>query len=74
MKTRTEKIFFHGVEKVTCTTSGEKSYGKEIWINDKGEWFELMFAKLAKTWAFVPMDKEVYKYYKERQNAVKEEV
>jgi len=55
MKTKTAMLTFANKGKVTCTTSGEKDpWGKEIWRDSEGKAYELKYARLSRTYAFIP--------------------
>lgn len=43
--------------KITCTSNGEKIDGKVIWYDESGLAYDLSFARLTKTYAFVRMPK-----------------
>ena len=54
--TKTTRIGFgNNGKKITCTSTGEKdAWGKTYWTDAEGNEYELSYARLAKTYAFIP--------------------
>lgn len=56
--TKTARIGFgKNGKKITCTSTGIKdAFGRTYWKDNEGNFYELNYARLAKAYAFLPVN------------------
>ncbi len=54
--------FGKGAKKFSVENTGKKIYGKSIWVDENGKYWELNYARHAKVWAATPYADDVMDY------------